>query len=43
MNTYSHLSGNPMRYVEPHGLTQADIDCLYALAKKNEVDLMFPT
>ncbi len=43
MDTYSHVSENPMRYVDPLGLSQADIDCLYALAKKNEVDLMFPT
>lgn len=42
MNTYSYVSGNPVSYIDPLGLTQADIDCLYARAKSVERDLKFP-
>lgn len=41
MNTYSYVSSNPVSYIDPLGLTQADIDCLYARAKSVERDLKF--
>lgn len=41
-NQYAYVGGNPVRFIDPLGLTQADIDCLYGLAKEKESDLEFP-
>jgi len=42
-NTYGYVGGNPVNYFDSLGLTQEDIDCLYALAKEMETDLKFPS
>jgi RHS repeat-associated protein len=42
VSTYGYVSGNPLSYVDPVGLTQEDIDCLFALALEREADLKFP-
>jgi RHS repeat-associated protein len=40
-STYSYVSSNPMNFVDLLGLTQEDIDYLFALAKEMEADLKF--
>jgi RHS repeat-associated protein len=42
LNTYTYVRGNPISLYDTWGLTQADIDCMLALAKKAETDLKFP-
>ncbi|UPG84339.1 hypothetical protein L2Y94_13415 [Luteibacter aegosomatis] len=41
-NTYTYVGGNPMSLFDIWGLTQEDIDCMLALAKRTETDLKFP-
>ncbi|MFE0501244.1 RHS repeat domain-containing protein [Lysobacter soli] len=43
MNLYGYAGSNPVAKVDPFGLTQADIDCLWEMAKKVEKDLEFPS
>ncbi|MGY1408151.1 MULTISPECIES: RHS repeat-associated core domain-containing protein [unclassified Luteimonas] len=42
LNTYAYVGGNPISRIDPFGLTQQDIDCLYSHAKATETDLKFP-
>jgi uncharacterized protein RhaS with RHS repeats len=42
INTYGYVGGNPVSFVDPYGLTQEDVDCLFSLAKEREKDLEFP-
>jgi hypothetical protein len=42
-NSYAYVSSNPVSLYDLWGLTQADINCMLALAKKTEKDLKFPT
>ncbi|MDR6674516.1 RHS repeat-associated core domain-containing protein [Xanthomonas sp. 1678] len=41
MNTYAYVSGNPISFVDPLGLTQCDIDAAFAFAKKMNPDIKF--
>ncbi|WP_455435286.1 RHS repeat-associated core domain-containing protein [Xanthomonas sp. WHRI 7945] len=41
MNTYDYVSGNPISFVDPLGLTQCDIDAAFAFAKKMNPDIKF--
>ncbi|MBB4129822.1 RHS repeat-associated protein [Xanthomonas campestris] len=41
-NTYTYVSSNPMTLIDLLGLTQHDVDFLFALAKERELDLRFP-
>lgn len=41
-NIYTYVGNNPLRFVDPFGLTQNDIDVARAIAKETQPDLRFP-
>lgn len=42
LNPYSYVGGDPVNHMDPTGLEQKDIDCLFLLAQQLESDLKFP-
>jgi len=36
LNTYAYVGNNPVAFIDPSGLTQEDINCLFDLAKTLE-------
>jgi len=42
INTYTYVSNNPLRYIDPLGLTQYDINVARELAIETQLDLSFP-
>ena len=43
LNRFAYVGGNPLRYVDPLGLTQADIDNAFATAKAMMPNSNFPS
>lgn len=41
-NTYAYVSGNPLSFIDPMGLTQKDVNEMTCLARANNPDMVIP-
>jgi hypothetical protein len=42
LNTYAYVAGNPLRHIDPFGLTQEQINDMLELARDTQAEFLFP-